>query len=348
MTQIHEEEATADTLSFSRLTSRHEPTLFRGLARSWLPAEAYEGASVLDWLSRTIGHRIVPFSVGLPGDAGFMGNATVAGGTANGTTLLGRREFHDIAREMSREVNTPTGHLLYVQSLPLDTHAPELKNLPKIPEGTLPAGGHWRAWIGTGSHYGYLHVDGSDNFFCVLAGQKTFLLCPFDVLPDIYIGPLEGGAYKSPASMVDPLRPDLTKFPRFARALEKSVTVTLNAGDVLYLPCGWWHCVESSGFNFSVNYWWYDIPDQPRSDAEALFMRALLSLRPLPRHWREFWKVMLDTFVFRMDGEPFEHMVSDEQGFAGVPTPERILFLRSQIAQMTAAPEHKSVLVGKS
>jgi hypothetical protein len=331
MTRVHEEEWPLETAPLERLAIRHEPTVFRGLVRSWLPWEAGEGGSALDWLNSKIGHRVVPVSVGLPGDTGYVGGSLGRASTA--TTLDGRRAFRDLAREMARELDHPTGHRLYIQSLRIDSFAPELNGLLKLPAAQLPTGGHWRAWIGTGDHHGYLHVDGTENLFCVLAGTKTFLLCPFDVLPDIYVGPLEGGPYKSPASIVDPWGPELKQFPRMSHGLEQAVTVTLQAGDAMYLPSEWWHSVQSYGFNFSMNYWWYDIVEKARTEAELAFCQALLSIRSLPGHWREFWKVLYENFVFLSHGEPYSHLPAEEQGFAGKPTPERIAFLRARIAE---------------
>ena len=44
-------------------------------------------------------------------------------------------------------------------------------------------------------------------------------------------------------------------FPRLARA--RPLEVTLVAGDVLYLPACWWHCVEgSAGRNMILSHWY--------------------------------------------------------------------------------------------
>jgi hypothetical protein len=51
----------------------------------------------------------------------------------------------------------------------------------------------------------------------------------------------------------DPRRPDLQKFPLFARA--KAVEVTLNAGEVLYLPKKWGHFVVNVETSLMVNFW---------------------------------------------------------------------------------------------
>ena len=57
-------------------------------------------------------------------------------------------------------------------------------------------------------------------------------------------------------------------FADVARAVGP-IEVTLAAGDVLYLPCGWWHCVEGSAErNLILNYW---LKVHPRKTAEGTF-----------------------------------------------------------------------------
>jgi len=48
---------------------------------------------------------------------------------------------------------------------------------------------------------------------------------------------------------------DKKKFPLFEES--EIIKVALEAGDTIYLPRGWWHCVESlePSINVSVHYW---------------------------------------------------------------------------------------------
>ena len=42
----------------------------------------------------------------------------------------------------------------------------------------------------------------------------------------------------------------------------------VHAGDLLYLPCGWWHAVRGSAApNLSIN-WWFDLHPQ-KEDTEV-------------------------------------------------------------------------------
>lgn len=52
--------------------------------------------------------------------------------------------------------------------------------------------------------------------------------------------------------MIDPVLPDA--LPEQAHP----VHITVNAGESLYLPAGWWHYVRQTGITIAVNYW-YDM-----------------------------------------------------------------------------------------
>jgi hypothetical protein len=54
--------------------------------------------------------------------------------------------------------------------------------------------------------------------------------------------------------MNDIRRVDAQRFPCFQFA--RAITLTLRAGDVLLLPYGWWHQVQTTGRSLAVNYWW--------------------------------------------------------------------------------------------
>lgn len=73
---------------------------------------------------------------------------------------------------------------------------------------------------------------------------------------------------KLPWIPIDPLAPDLARYPRYA--LSRPLQVTLEAGDQLYLPAMWYHFVEQDvGWGpdgpgvglqaaIAVNHW-YDV-----------------------------------------------------------------------------------------
>ncbi|AVD82823.1 cupin [Pseudomonas sp. SWI6] len=109
-----------------------------------------------------------------------------------------------------------------------------------------------RIWIGPKGTLTPLHRDDSDNLFAQVWGEKSFILAAphhrdalgcWATSPD---GGLEG-------CDVDPKAPDPQRFPG-CQAVH-FMEVVLQAGDLLFLPEGWFHQVESRSTSLSVNFW---------------------------------------------------------------------------------------------
>lgn len=78
-----------------------------------------------------------------------------------------------------------------------------------------------------------------------------------------------------PCSRIDTSLPNTIlseKFPKFVEARSRGAefTVTLQAGEMLYLPAGWFHEVKSTGSppqgHMAMNYWFHP-PDNDKFDA---------------------------------------------------------------------------------
>eukprot|EP01059_Diplonema_ambulator_P026653 TRINITY_DN44034_c0_g1_i1.p1 TRINITY_DN44034_c0_g1~~TRINITY_DN44034_c0_g1_i1.p1 ORF type:complete len:321 (+),score=65.09 TRINITY_DN44034_c0_g1_i1:112-1074(+) len=106
-------------------------------------------------------------------------------------------------------------------------------------------------WIGAGGQTSPLHHDQWDNLLCQIRGSRTLTL--FDPFQTSYLYPKTGS--NRYFSQIDPSKPDLAKFPAYANA--KPVTVTLNAGEILFIPAHWWHQVHHGpSVNIAVNFWY--------------------------------------------------------------------------------------------
>ena len=55
------------------------------------------------------------------------------------------------------------------------------------------------------------------------------------------------------------------------RRLERSYDITLEAGEILFMPVGWWHQVKSSTFSVTITYTDFLWPN----DAYATYPSAL-------------------------------------------------------------------------
>jgi Cupin-like domain len=153
-------------------------------------------------------------------------------------------------------------------------------------------------------------------------------------LPDLYSGPYEGGPSGIPESVVDSSDPDLEKFPRFSKALQDSQTAEVCAGDMLYLPTNWWHNVRSEGLNISVNLWWKDIREVERLRAELSFLHLLFAVKTLPQHWKDYWEVNIEHYVFGRSGDPFHYLQPERQGIAGETRTDVLMEIRKRMLEI--------------
>lgn len=87
-----------------------------------------------------------------------------------------------------------------------------------------------------------LHFDERENLFYQIRGQKEVVVFPFTDYTRLYPFPTTHPCDRQ--SMVgSPKEPDLEAFPKFPEA--QGHYATLKAGDLLYLPYGWWHWLRN-------------------------------------------------------------------------------------------------------
>ncbi|XP_058018012.1 bifunctional peptidase and (3S)-lysyl hydroxylase JMJD7 isoform X1 [Ahaetulla prasina] len=128
-------------------------------------------------------------------------------------------------------------------------------------------------WLGESSAVTSLHKDHYENLYCVISGEKHFLLhppsdrpfIPYELYPPATYHVSEDGSFdiledktaeKVPWIPLDPLSPDLKQYPEYAQA--KPLRCTVKSGEMLYLPSLWFHHVQQSHGCIAVNYW-YDM-----------------------------------------------------------------------------------------
>ncbi|KAG1806803.1 cupin-like domain-containing protein [Suillus plorans] len=126
-------------------------------------------------------------------------------------------------------------------------------------------------WIGNSKSITSIHSDPYENIYTVIRGSKHFTLLPpcegWCLQERMYPHAVYGHTDNSNCLSVIPssdtpqvrwssvINPDLPgSLPSEAHPLH----VTLEAGDTLYLPVGWWHYVQQSGPTTIALNWWYD------------------------------------------------------------------------------------------
>jgi len=185
-------------------------------------------------------------------------------------------------------------------------------------------------WVGNQSRVA-AHFDFPRNIACCVIGERRFTVFPPEQVENLYVGPWDLTPGGQPISMVDFHSIDYEKYPKFRKAEEHSLTVTLQPGDVIYLPNMWWHHVESlSAINGLVNFWWQETPGVYGSPTEAL-KHAFLSIRSLPLHQRHALKAMFDHYVFAETTEHLEHLPQASWGRLGEVTDPLARQLRAEL-----------------
>jgi hypothetical protein len=136
---------------------------------------------------------------------------------------------------------------------------PGLMNEIKLPEQLLPFISGMglflekNIWMSHGGTRTALHFDTQDNFNIQIEGEKIFWLYPPRIDGMYTYNFYSQASYVSP---VDPRHLDRERFPLFPNP-EDGFEVALKPGDMLYLPYGWWHQVDTTGEqNLNVNFWW--------------------------------------------------------------------------------------------
>ncbi|CAL8273899.1 unnamed protein product [Merluccius merluccius] len=132
-------------------------------------------------------------------------------------------------------------------------------------------------WLGEADAVTSLHKDHYENLYCVISGEKTFILLPPTDRPFIPYGLYQPAVYKQTADgdfevveqtdaekvpwiPLDPLSPDLVQYESYSSA--RPLLCRVSAGEMLYLPSLWFHHVRQTHGCTAVNFWYdmeYDI-----------------------------------------------------------------------------------------
>ncbi|KAK1995398.1 phospholipase A2 [Colletotrichum falcatum] len=285
---IEELDEEPSPLEFMRYVARNTPFVVRGAASSWHSNRTWDKEYLVQvFKDQTVNVAVTPF-----------GNADAPTERAGNVVFAKPHEedqdFEEfinyvINQERSRDT---TSEVRYAQTqndnlrneyLPISSQVP-----PSIPFARIALDREPDAvnlWIGASRSVTALHKDNYENIYVQVRGRKHFALLPpcchpcvneKPLTPATYVrqdGRLElaldraedgaGGAPDAvPFATWDPDLPEVNATPY--SHLAEAVRVTLEPGDMLYLPAMWYHKVSQScsedgdGFVLAVNYW-YDM-----------------------------------------------------------------------------------------
>ncbi|KAH6625470.1 cupin-like domain-containing protein [Boeremia exigua] len=293
-------------LEFMRYVARNRPFVIKNSAADWKARQHWTAA----YLKRAMAGHSVNVSLTPHGNADSVVSLP-GGGHVFAKPHEATEDFAAVidaisAQGLQSTTETPAPrHIRYAQTQNdnlRDEYAPLLADVPpSIPFAHVAldrAPDAINLWLGSAASRTALHKDAYENLYAQILGRKHFVLLPPSdaacvgergVLAGTYAprDPEREGAGELvlkvdepeayvPCALWDPETPEVnaTKYSSLARPIR----VTLEEGDVMYLPALWYHQVRQScddeGLCCAVNYW-YDIDFAGGFWSTAGFVRAV-------------------------------------------------------------------------
>lgn len=107
-------------------------------------------------------------------------------------------------------------------------------------------------WFGPKGAFTPLHHDLTNNILVQIYGKKKVTLIPALQVPHLY------NDVAVFSQIADPNLPHINDlFPDFQHS--SKIECILNEGEALFIPLGWWHCVESLDISISVSFTHFNI-----------------------------------------------------------------------------------------
>lgn len=306
------------------------PLVLRGLAADWplVRAGRESPRAARDYLLRFYRQATVGAFMGQPEIEGrFFYNEDLTGLNFQPALI----KLDKMLDEILRHLDAPRPPALYVGSTTIDTALPDFRRDNDFNFGARDPLAS--IWIGNRSRIA-AHHDLPDNLACVAVGRRRFTLFAPDQLANLYIGPLDFTPAGQPISLVDFKKPDFTRFPKFAAALQQAHVAELGSGDAIFIPSLWWHHIESlDSLNVLVNYWWRQSPAFMDSPVPAL-LQAIMTVRDLPAHQRKALEMMFRHYVFDADEHTSAHIPEKARRVLAPMDAERVRDMRGHLLKM--------------
>lgn len=309
----------------NEIQAANQPAVLKGLLSNWPMVGLGSADALAEYL---LAHdKGDPYGVYV-GAPEIKGHFFYGADTRSENFRFGPAPLRQVLDNLLAQLAADAPQSIFIQSAELHRYMPSVRDAH--PLDLLPPGVEPRIWIGNET-VTRVHYDLNQNLICVVAGKRRVMLYPPEQLPNLYPGPFDRTIGGVPVGMVDPENPDLERYPRFALAQNAVQVAELEAGDVLYIPFGWWHQVRSlSHFNVMINYWWDDAPKAAAQAYDALF-HAVLALRDQPSSHKAIWQALFDYHIF--SEEPMAHLTVQERGTLGEMTPARVAQIRKVLRQ---------------
>jgi hypothetical protein len=281
-----------------------QPVVLKGLVADWplVRAGLESNQSASAYIRKFYRDATVGALLGAPEIEGrFFYNEDLSGFNFKAVKL----KLDVMLEEVERHQDAAKPPAIYVGSTTVDTCLPGFRA-----ENDLGFGDRQplvSIWLGNRTRIA-AHHDLPDNIACVVVGHRRFTLFPPEQLSNLYIGPLDFTPAGQAISLVDMVKPDLQRFPKFEEAARHAQVAELGPGDAIFIPSLWWHHIEAlDTLNVLVNYWWRQSPAFMDSPIGAL-MYTIMTVRDLPKEQRDAWFNLFRHYVFEADDQTVAHI----------------------------------------
>jgi lysine-specific demethylase 8 len=245
LTEIPRVERLSDDEFVRNYLRKHQPVVYSGGANQW-PATK-------KWSFDFFRKQDSDFTVTLE-EGNVMQEATTF-------RNISFRSYLDEIESPNRE----NGRVAYLSVFNIFQHFPDLAD--DVDFGMMSKKmliNHAAGWIGPGGTVTGYHIDRADNLLVQIVGRKFVKL----VSPAQNKRMYPSAKYDSNTLMssINADNYDRQKYPEFAKV--NALQATIEPGDILFIPRGWWHYVRALDPSISVNNFGIDLKtiilDKPR------------------------------------------------------------------------------------
>ena len=318
----------------AHIRPRHNPVVIRDIACDWplVAAGRQSAEAALGYLRSLDAGVPTDVMIAPPGERGrFFYRPDMRGFNFR----KDRATLSQLAEHLLRIAGEAEPIGIYAGATETATHLPRFDADNPFALAAGQARAQSRVWLGNATQVA-THFDLSDNFAVVALGRRRFTLFPPEATRDLYVGPLNVTLAGQPVSMVDPLAPDLGRYPRYVEAAGMALTADLGPGDALFVPSLWWHHVEATDpVNVLINYWHNDVE---RGGGFPALIHAMLTIRDLPPPQRLAWRSWFEHLVFGEEApHAAAHLPPHGQGVNGPASPQRDEAIRQFLVKVLSS-----------
>ncbi|WOH36637.1 cupin-like domain-containing protein [Thalassotalea fonticola] len=144
-------------------------------------------------------------------------------------------------------------------------------------------------WVGAGGNRTLLHYDAWDTVQMIGEGEKEYFVFPPEESERLHQhGIFDFKALIAGQVLHSKIRPlDVQERYQETFSKLKGFRGKYSAGEVMFVPAGFWHYVESSGLNIAVNFFihFVDRSLQFKEPLRTYWIKANITSRPIDWYW---------------------------------------------------------------